>query len=206
MTDTAKTDLVNKAMAHMGEPGFTTIATDPPGATLAKVLGQLDGRFGAERLALARHPWLCALSYASLEPVSSPPTNWKWTNLFTLPDTFVKMWAVDGEDTPFEVGTETIEGQLKNVVRANAATLDVCFSEQKGFDAYTPDLGEYMALLLASKTVGPLKSDYDAARRLAKEAADQAVMAMSAEANQYHDQDGDLGIPHNFAVLRAMAG
>lgn len=205
MTTTAKTDLVNKAMAHLGEPAFTTIDTDPPGAALAKVLGQLDGRFGAERIALARHPWLCALSYASLSAISPTVSNWKWQYGFLLPDTFVKMWVVDGDDQPFEVGTLEISTVIKNVVWANVAALDVCYTEQKGFEAYTPDFGEYMALLLASKTAGPLKSDYEAARRLAKEAGDQALLAMSGEAGQYKDQDEDLTFAGGFAAIRASA-
>lgn len=203
MTLTAKNDVINTAMAHLGEPGFTAIDTDPPGAALAKVLGQLDGRAGVEQFALSRHPWLCALSYATLAPLSSPPANWKWSKLFVLPDTFVKMWVVDGDDVPFEVGTETISGQVKKVVRCDEGSLRVCYSELKAYEAYTPDLCNYMALLLASRTAGPLKNDYDGAKRLAALASDALLQAMGGEAGQYSDPD--VMFASGFAALRAQA-
>lgn len=200
---TAKNEVINTAMAHLGEPGFTSIDTDPPGAALAKVLGQLDGRAGVEQFALSRHPWLCALSYATLAPVTTPPANWNWSKLFVLPDTFVKMWVLDGEDVPFEVGTEVISSQVKKVVRCDEASINICFSERKDYEAYTPDLANYMALLLASRTAGPLKSDYDGAKRLAALASDALMDAMRGEAGQYAEQA--VMFSSGFAVLRAQA-
>lgn len=203
MTTTARQEVVNAAMAHLGEPGFDDITEDPPGAALAKVLAQLDGRAGVEMWALARQPWLCALSYLSLSPAVSPPANWKWANLFILPDTFVKMWHLDGEGVAFEVGTETISGAVKKVVRANEAALDVCFTERKAFEAYTPDLCNVMAFMLASRTAGPLKSDYEAARRLKADAEDALAMALTGEAGQHADQEPMFTA--GFAALRSTA-
>jgi hypothetical protein len=203
MTLTAKNEVINTAMAHLGEPGFSAIDTDPPGAALAKVLGQLDGRAGVEQFALSRHPWLCALSYTTLAPAVSPPTNWKWKNLFILPDTFVKMWVVDGDDVPFEVGTEVISSAVKKVVRCDEAALRIAFSERKAWEAYSPDLCNYMALLLAARTAGPLKNDYDGAARLTRQADEALQMAMGGEAGQYLEPE--VMFASGFAALRASA-
>jgi hypothetical protein len=193
MSLTAKHQVINAAMAHMGEPGFESILTDPPGATLSKVLGQLDGVAGVEQFALSRHPWLCALRYATLAPVSSPPANWKWSRLFQLPDTFVKLWVLDGADIPYEVGTETFGSPspaLRKVIRCNEASIRVAYTERLAYEAYTPDLCNYIALELAGRTMGPLKSDYEGAARLRQAAEAALAAAESGEAGQHADEEG----------------
>lgn len=209
MATTAKQEVVNAAMAHLGEPPFDDITQDPPGARLQKVLGQLEGRAGVEAWALGRHPWLCALSYLTLAPVavSDPPdpavTNWKWGYTFVLPDTFVRMWEVDGCGA-YEVGSAVIGGQAKKVVRANASSLNVAFTEARPFEAYTTDLCNVIALMLASRSAGPLKSDYEAAARLSKQADAAVAEAMTGEANQHM---GAYPVAASvFAALRAQAG
>ncbi|ODT88109.1 hypothetical protein [Phenylobacterium sp. SCN 70-31] len=190
---TVKQEVVNAAMAHMGEPGFEDIGQDPPSAALVKVLAQLDGRAGAERRALSRHPWLCALSYLTLAPVSPAPTNWKWANAFLLPQTAVKVWEVDGPpDLAYEIGTETVGGSERSVIRANVGSLRVSFSEVKPYEAYSADLCNYIAFLLASRAIGPLKSDYEGAARLKKDAEAAALEAMSGEAGQHGGEDPRL--------------
>lgn len=208
MTTTAKTDVVNAAMAHMGEPPFETIAPAIPSAALVKVLGQLEGRAGTELHALSRHPWLCALSYASLSPSLTIPANWKWAYAFALPATFVKMWAVNpyaADPEPYSVESYVDgEGAVSWCVRANVAALDVAFTEQKPFEAYSPDLCNYIGFKLAARTAGPLKGDYDGARRLEADAERALGEAVTGEAGQHHD-DQALA-PGGFAALRAAAG
>lgn len=202
MSLTAKAELVNTAMAHLGEPAFATIATDPPGAALAKVLGQLDGRAGVELAALSRHPWLCALQFASLS-AAARAGNHKWAKVFDLPSTFVKMWAVEGDNTAYLVGSEVVSGVARKVVWANVAALDVVFTEQRDFEAYTPDLLNYMAYALASRTAGPLKNDYEGAARLKREAEVALLAAMMGEAGQWREDEAL--VPFIFAALRAQA-
>lgn len=202
MTLTAKNELINNAMAHLGEPGFTSVDTDPPGAALAKVLGQLDGPAGARRAALAAHPWLFALRYASLSPAVRAGS-WAWTKVFDLPDTFVKLWTVSG-DVAFEVGTEVVSSAIKKVIRSNEAALDVCYAEDVAYEADTPQFSNYLALLLASRTAGPLKSDYDGAKRLAGQADTALAIAMAGEAGQYADDLPMIGTP--LSDLRLSAG
>lgn len=186
---TVKQEVVNAAMAHLGEPPFEDIAEDPASATLAKVLAQLEGKAGAERQALSRHPWLCALTYATLTPIAPAPTNWKWANAFLLPATFVKLWEVDGLDVPFEVGTRDVSGTIQTVIWSDRTSLKVSYTEAKDYDAYSPDLCAYLALLLASRTAGPLKSDYQLADRLRVQARDALIDAQTGEAGQHFAQE-----------------
>lgn len=201
MTLTAKNELINNAMAHLGEPGFTAVDTDPPGAALAKVLGQLDGPGGARRTALAQHPWLFSLRYAALSPAARNG-NWKWSKVFDLPATFVKMWHVEGDDVAFEVGTELVSGQMKRVIRSDEAALNVCYAEDVPYEADDPQFSNYLGLLLAARTAGPLKSDYDGAKRLAMAAKDALFEAMGGEAGQHRDQEALFS--SGFAELRAQ--
>jgi hypothetical protein len=189
MTETAKQSVVNAAMAHLGEPTFADITADPPDAALAKVLAQLEGPAGVEAWALSRHPWLVALTYVTLPPISPKPTNWKWANAFLLPVTFVKLWELDGFafETPYEIGTETVSGQVRAVLRCDLSSVSIAYTEKKGYDAYAknPDLMNAMALELAARSAGPLKSDYEAAARLKKLANEAMLEAMSGEAGQH---------------------
>lgn len=207
MTTTAKTELVNAAMAHLGEPPFETISPDVPDAALVKVLAQLDGPSGAERYCLARHPWLCALSYATLAPSVGISANWKWTNHFLLPTTAVKLWDVEGlsggTDTAYEAGTETVSATLRQVIRSNEAGLYVAYTEAKGFEAYSAELSNYMAFVLAARTSGPLKSDYEGAERLMRSAREYLAEAMGGEAGQHGGEDPR--VRHSLAELRASA-
>ncbi|PZQ63355.1 MAG: hypothetical protein DI570_09185 [Phenylobacterium zucineum] len=206
MTTTAKQQVVNAAMAHLGEPGFSDITQDPPSAALAKVLGQLDGKAGAEFYALSRHPWLCAMSYATLPPTNDVPANWKWSRHFLLPDTAVKLWAIDGlaQDTPYELGTASVGGQERQVIRCNLDALNVAYIERKPFEAYSADLCNYIAYLLASRTAGPLKSDQEGAVRLKREAEAALAEAKTGEAGQHHDAEALFG--GGLADLRRLAG
>jgi hypothetical protein len=203
MTLTAKTQTVNTAMAHLGEPAFAAIDTDPPGSALAKVLGQLEGPAGVEAWALSRHPWLCALTYATLAPDGTITGNWKWTNAFLLPTTFARLWTVDGEDVPFELGSAVVSTAERRVIWSNEASLNVAFAEVKPYEAYSPDLCGLIALKLAARTAGPLKSDAALAAKLDDRATAALLEAQGGEAGQFCDDDGDQVFARSLSALRA---
>lgn len=204
MSDAIKLEVVNAAMAHLGEPPFESLEPAGPDARLQKVLGQLDGRLGAFLTALARHPWLCMLTYATLAPAARAGS-WQWDKVFDLPDSFVKLWRLDAlADEPFEVGTELVEGAIRKVLRANLASVNVAFTEAKAYEAITPDLAHYMGLELAARTAGPLQGDRQLAARLREEAKTALAEAAGGEAGQSRDPDPPFA--GGFAGLRAQAG
>lgn len=203
MTLTAKTELVNAAMAHLGEAPFETIDDDPPGARLAKVLGQLDGRAGVETWALSRRPWLCALRYATLSPTDDVTPPWRFDNAFLLPTTTVGLWLV--EDSPaYHAGTALVSGSMRKVIYSSEASLNVAYVEQLDFEAYTPDLLNVMAWELAARTAGPLQNATEGLiLRLQKKARDALMEAMSGEFGGFEDPDPFIS---GFAELRISAG
>jgi hypothetical protein len=203
MTATAKTELVNTAMAHLGEPAFADITQDPPSAALAKVLAQLNGRAGVEQWAIARHSWLCCQTYATLT-AAARAGNWRWPKVFDLPATAVKLYMVDGEGIEYEVGTDVVSSVVKPVIWSTEASLDVCYAEAKGFEAYSPDLLNVMAWELASRCAGPLQNDGAKAVKLHQNAIEALAMAQSGEAGQWGGEDP--AIPSTFASLRLSAG
>lgn len=203
MTLTAKTELVNAAMAHLGEAPFATIDDDPPGARLAKVLGQLDGRAGVEMWALSRRPWLCALRYATLSPSEDVATIWRFDNAFLLPVTAVGLWLV--EDGPaYHQATALVSAAMRKVIYSSETSLNVAYVEQLDFEAYTPDLLNVMAWELAARTAGPLQNATEGIiLRLQRKAREALAEAMSGEFGGFEDADPFVS---GFAELRISAG
>lgn len=202
MTLTAKTQVINTAMAHLGEPGFDAIDADPPGAALAKVLGQLDGPAGVEAWALRRHPWLCALTYATLAPEGTFAGHWKWTYRFLLPATFARLWVLDGDNVPFEVGPAIVSGQERRAVYCNESSIDVCYAETRDYEAYTSDLCNLIAWKLAARTAGPLKSDAALGAKCEEQAARALGEAMGGEAGEFRDDDADTLLAGSLGTVR----
>lgn len=199
----AKLELVNAALAHLGEPGFTSLDVDPPPPKLAKALAQLDGAVGVYRVGLARHPWLCALTYKEL-PAASRAGTWKHATVYDLPSDLVKVWEIDG-DLPYEVGVETVEGQEKKVLRTNATgALKIAYTAEKPHEAMTPEVLAFMAYELAARLAGPIQSNARLGLELAKKAEVKLREAQDGEVGQ-HWQDDEVA-PSGFAALRALAG
>lgn len=201
MSSAAKTSLVNSILAHLGEIEVTSLELDPPPARLTKVLAQLDGDAGSELWMLARHPWLTALSYSTLQ-ATVRAGNWKWQFVFDLPDSYVKLWTCSAD--AYEAGTEVLDtGAVKKVIRANVASLDVAYTERKGFEAYGADILHAMALYTAGRVAGPLQDNYAKGAALKKEGLDAIASAKTGEANQ---QFGDCPpMPSGLATLRASS-
>jgi hypothetical protein len=203
MTLTAKHEALNQAMAHLGEPPFDAIDTDPPGARLQKVLAQLDGRAGVEQWVLARRPWACAMRYATLSPSDALTPPWRFKYAFVLPTTCVSLWMVDGNPA-YHQGTATVSATMRKVIYSDEASLNVAYVEQLDYEAYTPDLLGVIAWELAARTAGPLQNKTEGVvMRLQKKARDALIEAQSGEFGAFVDDDAFVS---GFAELRLSAG
>lgn len=208
MTDTAKTELVNAAMAHLGEPPFESVDADPPPARLVKVLAQLDGRAGVEYWALSRRPWLCAIRYATLTPSGDVDGNWRFENAFLLPATCVGLWLVKDADlcdvTAYQQGTAEVSAQQRKVIYSDEATLNVACVEAVDYEAYSHDLLAVMAWELAARTAGPLQNATEGVvLRYQKKAREALQEAASGEFASFEDA---APVATGFATLRLTGG
>lgn len=201
MTADAKTAVVNAAMAHLGEAPFDSITADPQPPKLTKALGQLDGPAGVEMWALSRHPWLCALAYQQLSPTPNL-SDWKWPYYFVLPDSFVKLFGCSAG--AFEMGRANVGGAWKKVLRCADASVNVSFTENRDFEAYDPDVCNFMAFELAARCAGPIQDDGQKAEALHGKALEMLAWAESGEANQHREADCDQPVPSRLSMLRRL--
>lgn len=204
MTDTVKQQLINTALAHLGEPGFDDIDADPQPEKLFKTLAQLDGAAGVKAKALERHPWFCALAYAELEPAERAG-NWRWPYVFDLPADFAKLWMVQGTALPYERGVDIVSGATKAVIRAQTAgPLQVAYTFAAPYEALSAMLLNAMSFDLAARVAGPVQEDRRKGRDLKAEAEMAYAQAVSNEAADFGGEDPL--ITSTFAQLRASAG
>lgn len=204
MPDTVKQQLINTALAHLGEPGFDDIDADPQPEKLFKTLAQLDGAAGVKAAALERHPWFCALAYAELEPAERAG-NWRWPYVFDLPGDFAKLWMVDGPELPYERGVDIVSGATKAVIRAQTTgPLQVAYTFDAPYEALSAMLLKAMSFDLAARVAGPVQEDRRKGRDLTKEAEVAYAQAASSEAADFGGEDPLM--TSTFAQLRASAG
>lgn len=204
MTDLVKQQLINTALAHLGEPGFDDIDADPQPEKLFKTLAQLDGSAGVKAKALERHPWFCALAYAELDPAARAG-NWRWSHVFDLPNDFAKLWLVQGTDLEYERGTDIVSSVPKAVIRAKTAgPLKVAYAFDAPYEALTAMLLNAMSFDLAARVAGPLQEDRRKGRDLEAKAEAAYAQAATNEAADFGGEDPLF--TSTFADLRASAG
>lgn len=195
----AKLNLINAALAHLGEPGFASLDLDPLPPKLTKVLAQLDGPAGVYEWVLARHPWLCALEYETL-PAANRGGNWMFATVFDLPQGFVKLWTVEGCG-PYEIGTATVGGQERKVLRTDSGgPVNIGYTKAKAHEAMSADVLAAMAFELAGRCAGPVAANAKLGLELRKEAGIKLREAMDGEAGQHGGSDPVA--PSGFERLR----
>lgn len=200
MTVTAKTKVINVALAHLGEPGFDDIEVSPTPPKLAKVLQQIDL---AEEWVLRRHNWLCALTYASLDP-STASGNWKYPYVYDLPASYIRMCEVNTFGA-HQVITQTVGDVTTRVLlHSSAGPVNIAYVERKNWEAYDSDLCNVIGYELASRCAGPIQEDEAKAEKFRRKALEMLGYAMSAEHGEEGDQDPVISSP--YLALRRSAG
>lgn len=200
MPITAKTTVINTALAHLGEPTFDDIEQAPAPSNLAKALAHVDL---ARDWALSRHPWLCALVHASIDPAARAG-NWKYPYVFELPATAIRLWEV-ANACKFMKGSEDVAGAMKVVIWADTAgPLDVAYVDRLAWEAYSADLINVMAYELAGRLAGPIQGDLALGREMHGKAVEMLALAEGSEGGEEGGQDPIF--PSGFAALRRSAG
>ncbi len=182
----SKTDLVNLALAHMGEESFDSIALDPPPPKLAKILGQYED---AVDWVLRRHPWLCTLEYLSLT-LSNQAGNWKFPYIYELPKGSIRVWEVKAA-CKYSVGTLLDEdGAVRHVLFATASTtVNVAVGVRRPPEAFNPDVYTAASYELAARAAGPITNDPEIVNRCAKRAREAIPLGQGAEATEQGGED-----------------
>lgn len=196
MPITAKSKVINAALAHLGEPGYDDIEAAPAPPKLAKALAQIEF---VQDWVLRRHPWVCTLVYASLARADRPG-NWKYPNMFELPASAVRVWEV-ASGGKWVKGSETVGGAEKIVIWAETAgPLDLSYVDRKTWESYDADVTNVMAYELAARLAGPIQDNAMLSAHLHKAALELLALAQGAEGGEEGGQD--VIFQSNFAALR----
>lgn len=196
--------IFNAAFTHLGEPIVAEFGDGPKPPNVVKALAMWDMALEA---ALCRAPWLCALESRSL-PADPAPLNgdWRYSAAFTCPGGTLKVWAVqNGHCFAWQAATAVdAENAVRQVIRANAeGPLNVDLIMRRRAEALSPLLADALALELASRLAGPIKSDLALGRKLKGDAMDAYAAAMGSEASQIGGQEPT--IPFGLTAARAQA-
>jgi hypothetical protein len=89
-------DVLNTALGFLGKEPVPDLsdASQQQSAALVKLLRSIET---SRETVLARHGWLCALTYASLAPAVIPGySNWRYPMVFRQPAGCLRIWEVSG--------------------------------------------------------------------------------------------------------------
>lgn len=210
MADVAQVSVMNKALFQLGnEP-----VTDLSDASLAqsnaavKLLRVMDD---SRKTILHRHGWVCALTYATLAPMASPPANFRYAAAFQCPGDFLRVWEVPN---PFEDGVNSSvipagdfygwadpnfypveRWQLNTIENANGATsvivtkdalstLNLVYVRFASWAALDPHVSDAVAYDMAARGCYSVNGDQSAATKLEKIAEQRVLAAISVDATQ----------------------
>lgn len=191
-----KLSLYNLAFAHLTEPSVTELGGDPPSPNVVKANAQWDQLLED---ALTRAAWLCCQETRRLA-LMAPPVggwqDWKYPHRFQLPNTVLKVWAVeDGDTFRWARGVEIDgNGAVKKVIKAEVGTaLNVTLLVRRPVEALTPLLVLAMSYDLASRLAGPIQSSEAKMKAFADKANEAYLMAEGTEASEEGGQDPMIG-------------
>ena len=173
--------IANAALRKLGQAPITAFSENSKAARLA------NERFAELREELlSQHPWNFALKRDSLAASATPPA-WGFANAFPVPNDYIRMFEVNGEDE--ESGKWKVEDGA--VVTDLSAPLEIRYV-YKVTDAnrMSPGFREALASNLASDWAEDLTGDSS----VVKAKADKARLAVA----QARGNDGQEGIPDQF--------
>lgn len=189
----------------------------------AKIMQVLDV---ALETVLKRHGWLCALTYATLQPaVIAGDDNWKYASVYLMPAGALHVWEVrtatfspilteidwnsfEGypllPQTSWEIGTIDTDDGAQLVLRANQTSeLPISYVRKCSYDALDPHVADAVAFDAASRVGLTITGDKALAQALDAKAERKVLMAISTDAMQQAGQDPLA--PSNVAMIRALS-
>ena len=200
MTD-ARTDLINRALAYLGEDPVLSASEDPAPERLRKLSPQVDPAIDA---VLKRHGWHCALEYVTLNPSPDVPVNWRWPAAYVAPEGFLRAWAVQ-RLTAWERGRYVrADGATLDIIRAaEGGPLNLAYVARRRPEALDSHLIDAIALEVAARACEPMNGSRERGDQLRRATTEAVLSAIGADGG---DGRSDVGpIPDRVADLRSTA-
>lgn len=208
MPDVAQVSMMNRALFQLGNepvPDLSDASLAQSNAAV-KILRIMDD---SREVVLHRHGWCCALTYATLSPMATPPANFRYAAAFQCPGDFVRIWEVAN---PFDDGAnvsvvppgdvylspdpdfypeerwqlntiDTSQGAQSVILTADAlSSLNICYVRLASWGALDPHLRDAIAFDMAARagfSVGGVDPG-----KLEKAAEAKILAAISVDATQ----------------------
>lgn len=195
------TQLINQALAHMGEDPVLDLGADPAPERLRKVLPWLQPSIDA---VLRKHGWHCALEYVTLSPSADVPANWRWPVAYVAPEGCLRFWQVE-RTTAWERGRWVRpDGAAVDVVRAaECGPLNVACVVRRPAAALDTHLIDAIALEIAARACETISGSEERGDKLRRLASDAVLSAIGVDGA---DGRSDVApVPDRVADLRSTA-
>lgn len=202
-------DILNDALAHLGEEATNSLDPANASAAVRKVLRFMQR---ARDAVLERHGWTDALEYVTL-PRADEPGDWKYLYRFGLPGDALRVWTVFISGTDIE--PKWLQGtrvKLANgapsegrVIRCDSeGPLDVAYVRRIGWSVIPTYLVNPIALQLAALACQPINGSVERAKEL-QALADVAIASAKGIDGTLQGGEDPL-LPSHLAAIRAAAG
>lgn len=162
-----RTDLANRALAHLGEEPITDIddTTSTPARTCREFAGDVIDEV------LRTHRWNCATARVALSELADAPAH-GYERAYQLPADFLRLLEVNGE--AWEASDEFHEIEAGEQLLTDASTAEIRYIRRIDVPEFDPLLAKCAALALAVEIAIPLTKD--AGKREAMQAAFDAAL------------------------------
>ena len=191
MATAAEVKFVNRVLHLLGQEPVADLSEEQLAQSNAalKVSRAMDE---ARDTVLARHGWVCALEYATLNAVQQPGySNWRYPGLFMLPGNGLRVWEIEGESEGrwglrWQAGSLETGAGAKKIIRAvSTAPLNVAYVRRANWAALDPHVFDAAAHDCAARCAATVAGEEQAqvARRAAL-AENKVVLAVSVDGTQ----------------------
>ncbi|WP_174301167.1 hypothetical protein [Caulobacter sp. S45] len=223
----AELDIVNATLAMLGQEPVLDLGSASLGQSNAalKVTRQLNQ---VRDVVLRRHGWLCALTYATLQPSVLPALvascNARWPVAYLLPSAALRVWSIGGllepdwsaadwagdwrgcghHDGPrWETGTIDTDIGARQIIRGRwSAPLDVAYVRTPSWQAIDPHVSDAISAELAYRACRSVTAEAPGAD-MKSEAGERLQLAVSVDGTQASPEQRP---PSRLAMLRHWGG
>lgn len=211
MGDVAQVKAVNTALAQLGKEPVSDLSDASLQGSIAatKLLRVIDDAY---ETVLARHGWACTLSYATLSPMATPPTDWVYGTAFQVPADYLRIWMIQNPflmemdnglvppddwglwsmlglvyaEERWQVGTVDVDVGAQRIIKTQdvLTSLGICYVRRANWGALDVHLRDAIAFDMAARACRSITGDAALQDKLEKKAEAKVLMAISVDGTQ----------------------
>ncbi|HEV2530953.1 hypothetical protein [Phenylobacterium sp.] len=196
MPDVVQVKAMNTALAALGQEPVAALDDAALQGSIAatKLLRHVDD---ARDAVLARHGFVCALTYTHLAPTPAPPgSDWRYPFLYQLPADALRIWEIAGQvvngqewtcdGRRWQLGSiELDDGASRTVIRSSSdGDLDVCYVRRASWGSLDIHVRDAIAQTIAARGAYAVTGDLAKQSKQEKTAETAVLLAISVDGTQ----------------------